>query len=256
MTLPNCYRCKSQPCKCPDGICLIHADCRDVLPELEASSVTLVATDPMYGISMPGVAHDHADGNGTRRLDFFQDDTSEHAAALAIEICDPRWRCLDMTASFYVWCGHKQFGLLVSQFESAGLETRFLVWAKKCPAPAPPGSGWPSGAELCVFAYPKKDRTWTHRGKSTPKSNVIVSDSFRHGQPGKVDHPTQKPLSVITPQIIASSRPGDLVLDPFAGSGTTGRACKDLGRKCIMVELEEKYCEIAARRLEQGCLFT
>jgi len=46
-----------------------------------------------------------------------------------------------------------------------------------------------------------------------------------------------------------------LVLDPFAGSGTTGRACKDLGRKCIMVEIEEKYCKIAANRLKQEVLF-
>ena len=49
--------------------------------------------------------------------------------------------------------------------------------------------------------------------------------------------------------------PPGTVLDPFAGSGTTGRACKDLGRKCIMVEIEEKYCEIAANRLRQEVLF-
>ncbi len=256
MTLPNCYRCKSQPCTCEDGITLYHADCRDVLPLLEAGSVDLVLADPMYGVSMPGVAHNHGSGNGVRRLDFFPNDTLEHTTILALDVCDPRWRCFSITASLYVWCGHRQFGPLVDLFEGAGLSTRFLVWAKKCPPPAPPGSGWPSGAELCVFAYPRKDRTWTHRGKDTPRSNVLISDSFRHGQPSKVDHPTQKPVRIITPQIQASSNPDDTILDPFAGSGTTGRACKDLGRRCIMIELEEKYCEIAARRLEQEVLFT
>jgi len=54
--------------------------------------------------------------------------------------------------------------------------------------------------------------------------------------------------------LIAAHPPG-LVLDPFAGSGTTGRACKDLGRKCILVEIEERYCEIAANRLRQEVLF-
>ncbi len=255
-SLPPCYRCKSQPCKCADGITLYHADCRDVLPLLEPGSVDLVLTDPMYGVSMPGVAHNHVDGKGTRRLDFFLNDTPEHAMPLALDVCDPRRRCFSMTASLYVWCGHRQFGPLVDLFEGAGLSTRFLVWAKKVVCSAPPGSGWPSGAELCVFGYPRKGRTWTHRGKDTLKSNVIVSDSFRHGQPGKVDHPMQKPVRIIAPQVQASSNRDDLILDPFAGSGTTGRACKDLGRRCIMVEIEEKYCDIAARRLEQEVLFT
>ena len=51
------------------------------------------------------------------------------------------------------------------------------------------------------------------------------------------------------------AKPEHVILDPFAGSGTTGRACKDLGRKCIMVEIEEKYCAIAANRLSQEVLF-
>ena len=52
----------------------------------------------------------------------------------------------------------------------------------------------------------------------------------------------------------AEGRDVQTVLDPFAGSGTTGRACKDLGRKCTMIEREEKYCEIAARRMGQEVL--
>ena len=67
-------------------------------------------------------------------------------------------------------------------------------------------------------------------------------------------HPNEKPVAAVTP-LLACHPPG-LVLDPFSGSGTTGRACKNLGRKCIMVEIEEKYCEIAAARLEQEVLFT
>ena len=252
MTLPNCYRCSCQPCECKDHCTIYHGDCREILPDLPHPTADLILTDPMYGVSMPGVVHQHMDGNGSRNLDFFPEDTPSNAMSLALDVCDPRWRCYDPDASFYVWCGHKQFGQLVSQFETAGLVTRFLVWSKKCPPPAPPGSGWPSGAELCVFAYPKKGRTWTHRGKSTPLSNVIVGDSFRHGQPGKVDHPTQKPLRVFMPLIVASSNEGDLVLDPFMGSGTTLRAAKDLGRRAIGIEIEEKYCEIAAGRLKQG----
>jgi len=67
-------------------------------------------------------------------------------------------------------------------------------------------------------------------------------------------HPTVKPLSLITYMVRLSSRLGGTILDPFAGSGTTGRAAKDLQRKCTMIEIEERYCEIAANRCRQEVL--
>ncbi|HUW31435.1 MAG TPA: site-specific DNA-methyltransferase, partial [Planctomycetota bacterium] len=65
----------------------------------------------------------------------------------------------------------------------------------------------------------------------------------------------EKPVDVVSMLIEASTDSDETILDPFAGSGTTGRAAKDLGRKCIMVEIEEKYCQIAANRLRQEVLF-
>ena len=67
-------------------------------------------------------------------------------------------------------------------------------------------------------------------------------------------HPTEKPVSVISRLIQANV--GDLILDPFLGSGTTAVACKELGRKFIGIEINPKYCEIAQRRLAQEYLFT
>jgi len=69
---------------------------------------------------------------------------------------------------------------------------------------------------------------------------------------GKV-HPTQKPLSLMT-WCIGLAGDVQTILDPFAGSGTTGRAAKDLGRKAVLIEREERYCEIAARRMAQEIL--
>jgi adenine-specific DNA-methyltransferase len=69
------------------------------------------------------------------------------------------------------------------------------------------------------------------------------------GYPGK--HPCEKPLSMIRHMIEATSRPGDLILDPFAGSGSTLRAAKDLGRRAIGIESDERWCKQAARRLGQ-----
>ena len=68
-------------------------------------------------------------------------------------------------------------------------------------------------------------------------------------------HPSQKPLNLIKKLIVEYTKEGDLVFDPFLGSGTTSRACKDLNRKFIGCEISEKYCEIAKKRLEQEVLF-
>ncbi len=68
------------------------------------------------------------------------------------------------------------------------------------------------------------------------------------------EHPAQKPIALMSQIVAVSSRPADTVLDPFMGSGTTLVAAKRLGRKAIGIEMEEKYCEIAAKRLAQGAL--
>ena len=70
---------------------------------------------------------------------------------------------------------------------------------------------------------------------------------------GKRSHPTQKPLSLFS-WCIGLAGDVQTILDPFAGSGTTGRAAKDLGRKAVLIEREERYCEIAARRMQQEVL--
>ncbi len=68
-------------------------------------------------------------------------------------------------------------------------------------------------------------------------------------------HPTQNPLGLIKNIIQDYSKEGDTILDPFLGSGTTARACKDLGRKCIGIEISQEYCDIAVKRLGQEVLF-
>jgi len=86
--------------------------------------------------------------------------------------------------------------------------------------------------------------------KGDPKTDIwkFRSSGNKHG------HPTEKPLDLMQFMVRISCRPGGTILDPFAGSGTTGRAAKDLGRKCTLIEREERYCEIAARRMAQEVL--
>ena len=235
-----------------DGsIKLYCGDCLEILPQLEKGSVDAVVTDPQYGISQPGVCNDRsAMGHGKRNFDFFRNDSPDEANRLALSAQQHSMPLTSDRASAYWWCGHYTFGLLTDAYRLDGWRTRFLVWSKACVAPPFPGSGWPSGAELCVYAY-RPGRIWNHDGTNYPRSNVIVADSYRHGIPGKVDHPTQKPLKVIQPLIEASSNLESVVLDPFMGSGTTGVACVRTGRKFIGIEIERKYFDIAVERIKQ-----
>lgn len=229
------------------GECTLYlGDCREILPLLP--KVDAVVTDPPYSISLSGSSGSFTrlNNKGTRALSFFDGDTdwptmtANVVASLVLSIAS-------RPPSVYCWCGHRQFGPIIAALEDAGYSTRFLIWKKKCPAPAPPRSGWQSGAELCIYGY----LPGRHFADGM-FNNVLDSDSFRFGQPGKEDHPTQKPLATIAPLLWVSSVLGNTILDPFMGSGTTGVACVKLGRKFIGVEIEPKYFDIACRRIREA----
>jgi site-specific DNA-methyltransferase (adenine-specific) len=94
---------------------------------------------------------------------------------------------------------------------------------------------------------------WGSHGPMPPAEDVYPSTLLKHAPPSSDrEHVTQKPESLIAE--LLSIAPDGCVLDPFMGSGTTLVAAKRLGRKAIGIEVEERYCEIAAKRLQQGAL--
>lgn len=115
--------------------------------------------------------------------------------------------------------------------------------------PLPASRGW-----LCWYkpdAPPSMgcfELAWTNEDRNSR----LITHSIAATNSERVRHPTQKPLRVISWAM--SQFPGDSVLDPFMGSGTTLVAAKNLGRKAIGIEIEEKYCEIAVKRLRQEVL--
>lgn len=225
---------------------LYLGDCREILPSLTAD-VDLIVTDPPYGLSLIGERHVGQAGCEVRNLDFFPNDTLEDGFA-HVDTVIGATALLQPHGAVYAWLGHHQFAKATLAFHAAGWQSRFLVWNRTAPVPPPPWSGWPSGASLCLFAY-RKGKQWDVHPRDMPRSNVLTCDCYRHGNKEKEGHPTQmNPLLVAEP-IRCSSKAGDLVLDPFVGSGTTGVACAQLGRRFIGIELEPKWFDIACERI-------
>jgi len=232
---------------------LYNADCRDVLPGLEVKA-DLLLTDPPYGIVNDFGVNT---GNGMRTMAFEWDSP---------DITDVVLAALDVAAgkthrksAAIVFCGGDQFGAVLDLVRKAGFTAKPAVWAKQCPPPAGKGNWYPSAFEFAVYGY--KTGAW-FGDEDTKRSNVfwyendlIWFDSYRHGQPGKVNHPTQKPLELIARMVQAACPPEGVVLDCFMGSGTTAVACARYGRRFIGIEKENSderpYFDICVSRVEE-----
>jgi len=220
-----------------DAVVIYNADCRDILPQLP--KVDLVLTDPPYGKNYTtgyriGVARD------TTRI---TNDTGDFdLVGFLLELRNvTHWR-----THFYMfscWQNSDKFKVMI---ENLYLIKNKLIWVK---------NNWTAG-----------DLDWTY-GQSYEEIFYFVSNgSGRRPLNGNRDrdclfydrvagneqvHLNQKPAELIDYLILKSSEPKNTILDPFLGSGTTAYCAKKLNRKCIGIEIEEKYCEIAAKRCSQ-----
>lgn len=213
-----------------DGQCVIyHGDCREVLPSLGPCALAL--TDPPYNAVNRG-------DFGLRNLDRGEaDSTPVDCAWLAAELAR-------MALTSYVWCATEQVSELRAGFVGAGLTTRVGVWNKSNPSPMNGEHLWLSAVELCVFA----------RASGATFNGYCLHPVWFGASEPRNDHPTAKPEWLFRWLLKKSSNQGDMVVDPYMGSGTTLRVALDEGRRAIGVEINEAYCEIAAIRLAQGVL--
>jgi site-specific DNA-methyltransferase (adenine-specific) len=228
---------------------LYFGDAREVLPTLEVESDALL-TDPPYGIVNQ---FGENEGNGTRTMQFEWDSpdiTLQVLEALPVAFS----RCKSKSGAF-VFCGGDQFGQILEVVRAAGYVAKPAAWFKECPPPAGAGNWWPSAFEFAVYGY----KNSPYFGDTDPKrNNAFWSDSYRYGQPGKVNHPTQKPLRLIKRLVNAIVPPRGVALDCYLGSGTTAVACIETGRRCIGIERNPEYfaicedrCRNAERRVRQ-----
>jgi site-specific DNA-methyltransferase (adenine-specific) len=200
------------------GITIWHADCRDVLPLIPAGSVDLVLTDPPYGVDI--AAWDRRTPH--EALDTF----------------------LRITSGAVVWFGAApQLRMDLGAFDPA--PERVLIWA--------PTFNLSHTAAKGIFYRWHPIYCWRIPAKHDGPHWDLLTVPTETGHRNFWHHPATKPVNLMR-QLAGFSPSNGLILDPFMGSGTTLRAAKDLGRKAVGIEIEERYCEIAARRLAQAVL--
>ena len=233
-----------------DGVTIYHGDCREVLPSLSIDRGALVM-DPPYGIRENWGTNSAP--KGTRTMQF---DWDKHPDIDRI-VSDGFHAALTHVNSFHCFCGPEQYGFLADKARMQGFIPKPWAWVKKHHPPPAPSNWWPSAFELAMYGYSKNVSAY-FLDTNPYRKNVYVGDTYRHGirAQEKVDHPTQKWLPMIQYIVSCIVPPGGVALDPFMGSGTTLVAARAIGRRAIGIEVEERYCEIAAQRLAQRELFT
>lgn len=212
------------------AVTIYHGDCREIVPLL--GKFDLLLTDPPYGI-----AYDARGGGGSSKSKSMAKRTVFEIPTVFgddVEFDPTELFCIGERQM--IWGAH-------CFYNSCPKNGRILIWKKRESAP---GSQMDfADAELCFDSKKGLVRVLTHT------HNGFIR---KLGDMDTPIHPTQKPLEVMLWCISLAGDSAQTILDPFAGVGTTGRAAKDLGRKCTMIEREEKYCEISAKRMQQEVL--
>jgi DNA modification methylase len=211
------------------GNATLHlGDCRDILPTLP--TVDAVITDPPYGIEGGTGGTSKLRARGKYEGAFTSvDDTPAFIAGTVVPIIR---LCMEKARSVIVTPGNKNFCLYPqpdsfgSMYQPQGTGAQRWGWCDSQP----------------IFYYGKSPIQGLRLEACTFR--VVTADECQNG------HPCPKPLSFIIKMVGKASLKDEIVLDPFMGSGTTGVACMNLGRKFIGIEIEPKYFDIACRRIE------
>jgi site-specific DNA-methyltransferase (adenine-specific) len=211
-----------------DGVSLYHGDCRDVLPELPSEAFDLALTDPPYLVSYKGRW-----GAGLKAIEGDSDPSWIQPVFFEV------WRVLrqdSLCLSFYGWPHAEVF---LSTWKSLGFRPVSLIALIK--------DRWGLGR----FTRAQHEPAYLLAKGHPDRPPEAISDVLDWEQSCPLLHPNQKPLGAIS-RLIATYAPASaIVLDPFCGSGTTLVAARALGRRAVGIEIEERYCEVAALRLAQ-----
>jgi site-specific DNA-methyltransferase (adenine-specific) len=238
-----------QPYYDHNGITIYHGDTLDILSALDIEGgAHAIITDPPYASGARTEADKSSSGAMLRGVRWaskpIENDqmTTTGFLWLMRQMCYAARPLLVDGGSLLSFIDWRQWPNLVGAVESTNFRVnQMIVWDKESYGL---GNGFRSQHELILHA---SKGTPNIHGRST--GNVLP-----YKRDANDDHPSPKPVSLITRLIGVVTTSGDLIIDPFMGAGSTLRAARNLGRRAIGIEIEERYCEIAARRLSQEVL--
>ncbi|MGE0719021.1 MAG: site-specific DNA-methyltransferase [Alphaproteobacteria bacterium] len=249
----------------PNGIAtdaILVGDCVDRMNRLPAASVDLVFADPPYNLQLAGDLR-RPDNSA---VDGVDDDWDKFQDFAAYDRFTTDWltaarRVLKDDGTIWVIGSYHNVFRVGARMQDLGFWIlNDVIWRKTNPMPNFRGRRFTNAHETMIWASKRKDARYTFNYEAMKALNdglqmrsdwslPICTGAERLKRDGRKAHPTQKPEALLHRVVLAASRPGDLVLDPFFGSGTTGAVAKSLGRRWIGIERDPDYAEIAEARI-------
>ena len=242
---------------------ILHGDCIEILKSVPENSVDLIFADPPYNLQLrndlyrPNMTKVAAVNDGWDKFDGFAEYDAFTRAWLSASL-----RVLKETGTIWVIGAYHNIYRVGSIMQDLGFWIlNDIVWIKNNPMPNFRGVRFTNAHETMIWAQKKKGAKYTFNHKSMKALNEdlqmrsdwtlnLATGKQRIRANGSKAHSTQKPEALLYRVIMASSNPGDVVLDPFFGSGTTGAVAKKLGRHWIGIEREKKYVRLAQKRID------
>ncbi len=242
---------------------LIRGDCIPEMRKLPDACVDMIFADPPYNLQLGG---DLSRPDGSH-VDAVTDDWDKFDSFAAYDAFTRDWlaearRILKPNGTIWVIGSYHNIFRVGANMQDQGFWIlNDIIWRKANPMPNFKGTRFTNAHETLIWASQKENARYTfnYRAMKTLNDELqmrsdwvlpICGGQERLKKGGTKVHPTQKPEALLYRVMLACTKPGDVVLDPFFGTGTTGAVAKRLGRKWLGIEREHGYCEAALERIE------
>jgi len=244
---------------------ILAGDCIEVMNALPENSVDLIFADPPYNLQLKGDLH-RPDNS---KVDAVDDDWDQFDSFRAYDAFTTDWlkaarRILKPNGAIWVIGSYHNIFRVGAALQNQGYWIlNDVVWRKSNPMPNFRGKRFTNAHETMIWASKSEGAKYTFNYEALKALNegvqmrsdwvlpICTGHERLKNENGDKAHPTQKPESLLHRVLVGSTNPGDVILDPFFGTGTTGAVAKMLGRNFIGIEREEAYRKVAEKRISK-----